>query len=195
MRHGRRSRPRIIALAFVAALLAAAAVYRSTALKGRGPLRAVAAASPRASASFSDAPTPTQSAAAQRDAPASDLTEREPTRTPRAAVFDFAHLTAPPRTAAIADEERFKTNERFTQDDLRHPERYFEFAERMPELNRPEERRDTLEYFVAYREKLGRDLDAAGADGAARQEILTVIERYDRAIARLRALIDEQPAQ
>lgn len=93
------------------------------------------------------------------------------------------------------DTERFPTNDWFTQEDQRHPERYFELAERMPELNRPEERRDTLEYFRAYRDTLQRDLDAAGDDGHERQETLATIARYDHAIARLGRLIEtERPA-
>jgi hypothetical protein len=95
-----------------------------------------------------------------------------------------------PPASTPREEDRFRTDDRFTEDDLRHPERYFDLAERVPELNRPEERRDVLAYFLAYREKLGRDLAAAGADEAKRAEILLVIERYDAAIARLRKLLD-----
>jgi len=87
--------------------------------------------------------------------------------------------------------ERFPTKPWFTEEDLRHPERYFALAERMPELNRPEERHDTLEFFLAYRKKLAHDLERAG-DTDQRQEIMATIDRYDAAIARLRALIDPQ---
>jgi len=65
----------------------------------------------------------------------------------------------------------------------------------MPELNRPEERRDTLDFFLAYRDQLKRDLDAAGEDRHQREEIQATIERYDAAIACLRKLIDTQEAE
>ena len=90
------------------------------------------------------------------------------------------------------EEERFRTNDLFTPDDLEHPERYFERAEQVPELKRPEERRDVLAYFLAYRDKLGRDLAAAGEDQNERQRIRVLIERYDAAIARLRRDSDER---
>jgi hypothetical protein len=87
---------------------------------------------------------------------------------------------------------RFLNGERFTEEDLHHPELYFELAEQMRELNRPEERRDTLEFFLAYREKLGRDLEVVGENEDKRQEILATIERYESAIARLRELVDAE---
>jgi len=93
------------------------------------------------------------------------------------------------------DEERFPTNDWFKQEDLLHPERYFEVAEHVPELNRPEERRDTLEFFLAYREKLQRDLEAVGDNSDKRQEILATIERYESAISRLRKLIEAEGAK
>lgn len=111
-----------------------------------------------------------------------------PRETPR--VVDLAELAPAPKSNPTAgDEDRFATNGRFTEEDRRHPERYFELAERIPELNRPEERRETLEYFRAYRRKLQRDVDV-GRDAAERREILATIARYDAAIARLRRLID-----
>ena len=101
--------------------------------------------------------------------------------------------TTPPVRSTRNDSERFATNEWFTHDDLQHPERYFEHATRIPELNRPEERRDTLDFFLAYREKLGRDLQDRAEDPEATRQILAAIARYDAAIARLRALIASAP--
>lgn len=112
---------------------------------------------------------------------------------PTPGVFDFGSMTPPRRTPPHDDAERFATNERFTQDDLRHPERYFDAAERMPELNRPEERRAVLEYFLAYRDKLVGDLERQGASDEERGELHATLQRYDAAIARLRALIGAQP--
>jgi hypothetical protein len=103
------------------------------------------------------------------------------------AVFDLAtvaHRAAPQPTS---DGDRFRTNDRFTAEDLAHPERYFEAAARVPELQRDEERRDVLDYFLAYRAKLERDLGAAGSDAAERSAVLAVIGRYDAAIERLRS--------
>ena len=108
-----------------------------------------------------------------------------PTRPPS---FDFAKMTPPARTPSSPD-ERFETSDKFTADDLAHPERYFERAERVPELNRAEERRDALAFFVTYREKLGRDLEAARDDPDRRSEIAATIVRYDTAIERMRGLI------
>lgn len=109
---------------------------------------------------------------------------------PTPSVFDFATLATPNETAEDTDDERFATNDWFTEDDLQHPERYFELAEQMPELNRPEERRDTLEFFLAYQDKLRRDLEAARGNPDRRREILAAIARYESASARLRALLD-----
>ena len=113
-----------------------------------------------------------------------------PEARPTPSVFDLATLAPAGETTESEDEERFRTNDRFTEEDLHHPERYFELAERMPELNRPEERRDTLDFFLAYREHLSRDLEVVGANPDKRQEILATIERYEGAIARLRELVD-----
>jgi hypothetical protein len=126
--------------------------------------------------------------------------ERTPTRlaiatatpigaTARPPSFDFAKMTPPARTPSSPD-ERFATSDKFTADDLAHPERYFERAERVPELNRSEERRDALDFFLAYRGKLGRDLEAARDDPDRRSEIAATIARYDAAIERMRALIE-----
>ena len=105
--------------------------------------------------------------------------------------FDFASLprASVPAPPSPSDEERFPTTSWFTREDRDHPELYFELAARTPELNRPEERRATLAYFRAYREKLDRDLAAAGDDPAARRAIEATIARYDAAIARLGATI------
>lgn len=103
------------------------------------------------------------------------------------AVFDLATLAHHAAPQPSSDRDRFRTNERFTADDLAHPERYFEAAARVPELQRDEERRDALEYFLAYRAQLERDLGAAGRDARKRAAVLAVIARYDAAIARLRS--------
>jgi hypothetical protein len=124
---------------------------------------------------------------------ASMPTEGSSQAPPTPGIFDFAQLPRPAMTKAATETERFTTNDRFTQDDLQHPERYFAVAEHMPELRRPEERRDTLDFFLAYRDKLRRDLEAAQSPDQ-RAEILTVLERYEDAIQRLRDLIDADPA-
>jgi hypothetical protein len=108
-------------------------------------------------------------------------------------VFDLASIPHAPTVPPQEDEERFPTNEWFTREDQRHPERYFELAQRMPELNRPEERRLTLEYFLAFRRQLERDLEAARTDSDEQREILATISRYDAAIARLRPLVEAPP--
>ena len=104
-------------------------------------------------------------------------------------------MARPGETAESKDEKRFVTNEWFTREDLQHPELYFELAEQMPELKRPEERRDTLDFFLAYREKLRHDLEVLGENRDKRQEILAAIERYEGAITRLRELVDAEGAK
>lgn len=108
-------------------------------------------------------------------------------------VFDLANIPRAPTVQPQEDAERFATNQWFTREDQRHPERYFELAQRLPHLNRPEERRRTLEYFIAFRRKLERDLEAARDDTDERREILATISRYDAAIARLRPLVEVPP--
>jgi len=187
----RRGRPwvsRRIAGVLVALALVALGVMRwksgppaSDSVTRRGePVATVAPLPPpehRAPATASPAPPPSPSAAQSPG--------EEPTTGP--AVFDLAtvaHRTAPQPTS---DADRFRTNDRFTAEDLAHPERYFEAAARVPELQRDEERRDVLDYFLAYRAKLERDLDAAGPDAAERSAMLEMIGRYDASIARLRS--------
>src|SRR4029079_998412 len=104
-----------------------------------------------------------------------------------ARVSDLAALAHPAAPQPTSDRDRFRTTDRFTADDLAHPERYFEAAARVPELQRDEERRDVLEYFLAYRAQLERDLGAAVRDANKRAAVLAVIGRYDAAIARLRS--------
>jgi hypothetical protein len=104
-------------------------------------------------------------------------------------VFDLATLAQPAAPQPTSDDHRFRTSDRFTADDLAHPERYFEAAARVPELQHDEERRDVLEYFLAYRAQLERDLGAAGDDANKRAAVLAVIVRYDAAIARLRSVV------
>jgi hypothetical protein len=122
--------------------------------------------------------------------------EGSPSSRPTPPVFDLGRLPrSQPSARGANDEDRFPTTDWFTQEDQRHPERYFELAARMPELNRPEERRHTLQYFEAYRAKLQRDLEAAREDTGARQDLLATAERYDRAISRLRKLIEGERPQ
>lgn len=106
---------------------------------------------------------------------------------PTPGIFDFGAMTPPPAVPS-SDDDRFVANERFTQEDLQHPERYFEAAERMPELNRPEERRAVMEYFLAYRDKLERDLASGQLSPEIREEAVATLERYEEAIERLREL-------
>jgi hypothetical protein len=107
-------------------------------------------------------------------------------------VFDLATLTRQAVPEPSVDDDRFRTNERFTADDLAHPERYFDAAEQLPELRRDEERHDALEFFLAYRARLERDLGVAGRDADKRAAILAVMGRYDAAIARLRSSLATQ---
>ena len=102
-------------------------------------------------------------------------------------VSDLASVTRHPAPEPSPDDDRFRTNDKFTADDLAHPERYFEAAEHLPELRRDEERGDALEFFLAYRARLERDLAVAGNDADKRAAVVAVIERYDAAIARLRS--------
>ena len=134
---------------------------------------------------------------AQEQSPASPVplaTAASSRPVPTPSVFDLATLPRSSETEEGTTEKRFPTSEWFTEEDQRHPELYFELAERMPKLNRPAERRDTLAFFLAYREKLRRDLDVSGENQDKRQEILATIERYDGAIVRLRELIDSEGA-
>lgn len=108
---------------------------------------------------------------------------------PPSPVFDLATLAGRGAAQPTVDRDRFRTNDNFTADDLAHPERYFEAAEHMPELRRDEERHDVLEYFLAYRAQLERDLRAAGRNAGKRAEVLAVIARYDAAIARMRSAL------
>ena len=165
---------------------------------GRHLTAPTASATPTTPHAASGAPSPPATAADVRPADATPLataavarpSDRSPSPRPTPPVFDLAQIArAPQAKPPVDDADRFPTTDRFTQEDRRHPERYFELAERMPELNRPEERRDTLEYFLAYRRTLQRDLDAS-RDAGERREILATIARYDAAITRLRGLID-----
>jgi len=104
-------------------------------------------------------------------------------------VFDLATLAGRGGPEPSVERDRFRTNERFTADDLAHPERYFEATEHVPELRRDQERGDVLEYFLAYRAELERELADAGADAGKRAPVLVVIQRYDAAIARLRSAL------
>ena len=193
-------RARTIVFALVAAVVVAFGVYRWTSNENReppAPSTPLLTRSPSATVSRTEPPSTTaQPSPDATSAGGRDRRAPSPETRPTPAVFDLGKLAASPQPQEReTDEERFSTNRWFTQDDRAHPERYFDLAERMPELNRPEERRDTLEYFLAYRAKLQRDLAAAGDDTDKRQEILATIERYETAISRLRKLIQGEGAQ
>jgi hypothetical protein len=190
-------RTRRIALALAALLLAALAARHWIETREPSATPPTAPPLPAASRAPTDPVRPAarqpSASAPQRASPAAapptDPSSRpQPTR----AVFDFASMTPPVDSGERRSEERFRTNQRFTAEDLRHPERYFEFAQQVPEMNRPEERRDTLAFFLAYREQLVRDLEDVGDNADQRQEIHATIERYDAAIARLRGLLDTE---
>jgi hypothetical protein len=191
------SRRRRVALALMAGVITAMGVYRWTATDELTRARQRPLVLPAQTAVFRNEPVrPTvrppslpSPAGARAASPVDRVREPSSEAKPTPSVFDFA---TPPRVGETesAPEERFVTNEWFTEEHLRHPEIYFEVAEQMPELNRPEERRDTLEFFLAYRDKLQRDLAVAVEQGERRREILATIERYDNAIARLRKLMD-----
>jgi hypothetical protein len=131
-------------------------------------------------------PAPTVAVAFPPTAPVS--TAIAPVR-PTPAAFDLGTLTPPARAAAQPEDERFRTTDQFTADDQRHPERYFERAEQVPELNRPEERRDALAYFLAYRDRLANERQTLAPGDERQAEIDATIARYDAAIARMRALL------
>jgi hypothetical protein len=194
MRQADTSRRRKIAFALTAAVVAALGLYLWSGFGERPAARApIAAPSPQAMTSGRE---PLRPAVRPSSVP-SPRQVREPSSQPRPtpAVFDFATITPSSATGESKDEERFRTNEWFKEEDLQHPERYFEVAARMRELNRPEERHDTLDFFIAYHDKLKRDLDAVGENQDKRQEILAAIERYDSAIARLRKVVDAEEAK
>ena len=140
------------------------------------------------------------SAAAREHAAVADAGASSPSPQAAATPPPPVDLAALPRGSAaaqpsVSDDERFPTTRWFTAEDRDHPELYFELAARKPELNRPEERRAALAYFHGYREKLDRDLAAAGGDADARRRIEATIARYDAAIARMDALIAASRAE
>jgi hypothetical protein len=199
MMAGGASRRRNLAFALVVALLAALAFHWWAGTReAPTELPAVPAPSPQDTASAREQTPPvlhppSRSSPRSAGQPDATGTVEPPSRPqPTPSIFDFGTMLPPAAPEEDEEEERFVTNEWFTEEHLQHPEIYFEWAERMPELRRPEERRDTLAYFIAYREKLERDLEAAGDNTDRRQQILATIGRYDEAIARLRALIDEE---
>ncbi len=199
MAQRRTSRGRDITLVLVAVLLAALGLYRSTANNAPPLPSALLDARPPDTAGSAKESVRVPSYRLPRgELPAAPAAPRPAVPAPQARpappVFDLASIA---RAGAdeSKQEQRFRTNDRFTEDDLQHPEIYFSVAERMAELNRPEERRDTLDFFLAYRDKLGHDLETAGPSPDKRQPILAAIERYDSAITRLRKLVTNDGAQ
>ncbi len=196
------SRGRKIVAVLATALLAAFTLYRLQAdepaeVAAPRPTARSTAAAGEPSPAVRGTPLTSSAGARDRHSPASAPPPQAsaPSR-PTPAVVDLAAAApSPSKPRPEGDEDRFLTNDWFTREDLQHPERYFERAVQIPELNRPEERRDTLAFFMAYREKLQRDLAAGGDDRGTRDETLAVIERYDAAIARLRMLIQSEAAE
>jgi hypothetical protein len=174
-------RPTRTIVPILAAALVALGLVRWTGgpSPARPPIRPVDAVAP-------PAPTP-RAADARPAAPPPAAPRGAPDPAPAAPVFDLATLARRAASKPTVDRDRFRTTDRFTADDLAHPERYFDAAEHVPELRRDEERHDALAYFVAYRAKLARELRAAGRDTGKRADVRTIIGRYDAAIARLRA--------
>lgn len=181
-----------------AALLFAVALFRSRSdAPGTTPSRALptttATGDEPPSSPVRRSPLPASPRAPDGRSPGAAPTPASAERRPTPGVVDLGKLWRAPAKPP-SDDERFPTNAWFTKEDLHHPERYFERAEQMPDLKRPEERRDTLAFFLAYREQLERDLAAAG-DDRTRDETRAAIQRYDAAIAQLRALVSrEDPA-
>jgi len=94
-----------------------------------------------------------------------------------------------------AEPERIEPNEFLDEDDLRHPEIFFEMAKSIPEYSRLEERRDVLDFFQRYQAQLKGDLEKQTREGARPEvtsETRAAIGRYDEAIGKLRKLIEEQ---
>jgi len=183
----RSPRPRKIAGVLAALLIAALGVAR---WKGGPPSAGSAIRRVEAVAAGDNVARPSEPAPVTEHrvaSPASPAAQRSPgAATTGPPVFDLATLAQRAAPQPTTDRDRFRTTEKFTADDLAHPDRYFEAAARVPELRRDEERRDALEYFLAYRAKLERDLAAAGRNAGKRDAVLAVIGRYDAAIARLR---------
>jgi len=191
MRRGRSPRARKIALILAALLVVALGLVRSKGgvAPAGSPIRGVDPPAParptesvrepehRASSSASPAAGPSRSGVPSVAGGAATIPP----------VSDLATLARRGAPEPSLDRDRFRTNEKFTAEDLAHPERYFEAAERLPELQRDEEQHDALEFFLAYRARLEGDLAVAGTRADKRGAVLAVIERYDAAIARLRS--------
>src|SRR5215475_12714248 len=146
-------RRRTIAVAVAAALLAALLLFRwiRTDEPPATPARLAAPSPPIAGPREGEqSPSPVMPPRDIREAIAPTattvVTASASQARPTTEVFDFAAMTPPEPTNQGKREQQFRTTDWFTEEDLRHPERYFELAERMPELNRPEERRDTLAF-------------------------------------------------
>lgn len=196
MRRRRSPRARKIAVIAIASLVVALGLGRWTAgpSPAGSPTRRVDSVDRPARARPTDSGHEAERRASSSTSPATGPSPRGvPSATAGAAtappVFDLATLARHEAPEPTSDDDRFRTNDRFTADDLAHPERYFEAAERTPELQRDEERHDALEYFLTYRARLERDLAAAGGDADKRAAVLAVIARYDAAIARLQSAV------
>jgi len=196
------SRGPTVAFAVIVAVIAALGLYwRSRSDAPRADLAARMTPSPGAAVSKMEplrrAAHPSPPRAPETRPAAVPLEPEEPTSQPQPlptpSVVDLATVPHAREIVRQKGDERFDTDE-FRQEAMQHPELYFELAERIPELNRPEERRDTLTFFLTYREKLQRDLEGAPENSSERQEILATIARYDDAIARLRPLVDAEDA-
>lgn len=112
-------------------------------------------------------------------------------------VVDFG-TTQFPTAPENAEPAPIQPNEYLDEEDLRHPEIYFEVAQHYPDMNNLSERRATLRFFQAYQEQLRRKADeqiGSGEDAKTVAETHAAVKRYDEAINQLRGLIDQQVAE
>lgn len=112
-------------------------------------------------------------------------------------VFDFGTAELP-RADPNAPLPRIEPNEFLDEEDLRHPEIFFEMAQHKPEYSRLEVRLDVHRFFTRYRRQLRGDLNRLHERGGDPDEISAVraaIGRYDDAIEKMEALIAKQAAR
>ena len=90
---------------------------------------------------------------------------------------------------------RIEPNEFLDEEDLRHPEIFFEIAEMQPEYATLEVRLDVHRFFQDYRAQLTVDLQLLrqqNADPERIRELAAAVARYDDAIERMEVLIEGQ---
>ena len=133
-----------------------------------------------------EAATPDESGEASPESPPQD--------TPPP-VFDFGTANLP-RAPENPEPARIEPNEYLDEEDLRHPEIFFELAEQIPEYNTLETQLDVHRFFKQYRDQLDGDLAALirqGGDPETIAETRAAITRYDDAIEKMEDLIARQP--